>query len=302
MARRGGWRRWTGWWRSSVPGLWRLGLVLVGVFALPAAAGPDGVTYNRDIAPLLAANCQACHRDGEIAPFPLTSYDDAFSRRQKLLRTVERRKMPPWPPVPGHGDFVGERRLADADIARLRAWVEAGAPEGDPRDLPPPRTFPALWSAGDPDAVLAPASAFDVPSGDRDLYRCFVVPTAFAEDRFVSVAEFLPGDRRIVHHVIGYIDTTRAGRGARPRRARARLHLLRRAGLRRARGPRRLGARRSAHRDAGWRGHAPAGRRAPRAAGALPQSHRRHRARPHPRGPAFCPRDRGQARARSFPC
>jgi hypothetical protein len=191
-----------------VPGLWRLGLVLAGVFALPAAAGPDGVTYNRDIAPLLAANCQACHRDGEIAPFPLTSYDDAFSRRQKLLRTVELRKMPPWPPVPGHGDFVGERRLADADIARLRAWVEAGAPEGDPRDLPPPRTFPALWSAGDPDAVLAPASAFDVPSGDRDLYRCFVVPTAFAEDRFVSVAEFLPGDRRIVHHVIGYIDTT----------------------------------------------------------------------------------------------
>ena len=188
MVRRGGWRHgWTGWWRSSVPGLWRLGLVLVGVFALPAAAGPDGVTYNRDIAPFLAANCQACHRDGEIAPFPLTSYDDAYGRRQKIVRAVERRKMPPWPPVPGHGDFVGDRRLADAEIARLRAWVAAGAPEGDPRDLPPPRTFPAHWTAGDPDAVLAPASAFDVPSGDRDLYRCFVIPTAFAEDRFVSV-------------------------------------------------------------------------------------------------------------------
>ena len=121
-----------GWWRSSVPGLWRLGLVLVGVFALPAAAGPDGVTYSRDIAPLLAANCQACHRDGEIAPFPLTSYDDAYRRRQKLLRTVERRKMPPWPPVPGHGDFVGERRLADADIARLRAWDRGGGARGRP--------------------------------------------------------------------------------------------------------------------------------------------------------------------------
>jgi len=200
--------RWLGWWRSSGPGRWRLGLALVGVLALPAAAGPDGVTYSRDIAPLLATNCQACHRDGEIAPFPLTSYDDAYPRRQKLLRTVERRKMPPWPPVPGHGDFVGERRLADADIARLRAWVQAGAPEGDARDLPPPRAFPALWSAGDPDVVLVPAVAFDVPSADRDLYRCFVVPTAFAEDRYVSVAEYLPGDRRIVHHVLGYIETS----------------------------------------------------------------------------------------------
>ena len=187
---------------------WRVGLALVGVLALPAAAGPDGVTYRRDIAPLLAANCQACHRDGEIAPFPLTSYDDAYRRRHKLLRSVERRKMPPWPPVPGHGDFVGERRLAEADIARVRAWVQAGAPEGELRDLPPTPTFPALWAAGAPDVVLEPGTAFDVPSADRDLYRCFVVPTAFAEGRFVSLAEFLPGDRRIVHHVLGYVDTS----------------------------------------------------------------------------------------------
>jgi len=116
--------RWAGRSRSSGPGRWRLGLALAGVLALPAAAGPDGVTYSRDIAPLLATNCQGCHRDGEIAPFPLTSYDDAYRRRQKLLRTLERRKMPPWPPVPGHGDFIGDRRLADADIARLRAWVQ----------------------------------------------------------------------------------------------------------------------------------------------------------------------------------
>ena len=195
---------------------WRLALALAGVLALPAAAGPDGVTYRRDIAPLLAANCQACHRDGEIAPFPLTSYEEVYRQRHKVLRNVERRKMPPWPPVPGHGDFVGERRLADADIARLRAWVQAGAPEGDPRDPLLTPAFPALWSAGAPDVVLEPDTAFDVPSADRDLYRCFVVPTAFAEDRFVSVAEFLPGDRRIVHHVLGYIYM------GRPRRSTAR--------------------------------------------------------------------------------
>jgi mono/diheme cytochrome c family protein len=199
-------RRWRPGWAG-----WPTGLALAAVLALPAAGGPDGVTYSRDIAPLLAANCQSCHRDGEIAPFPLTGYDDAYRWRHKLLRNVERRKMPPWPPVPGHGDFEGERRLADADIQRLRAWVQAGAPEGDPRDLPPPRAFPALWSAGPPDVVLEPDASFDVSSADRDLYRCFVIPTAFAEDRYVSVAEYLPGDRRIVHHVIGYVDTSGHG-------------------------------------------------------------------------------------------
>ena len=183
-------------------------LLLAGVLAVPAAGGPDGVTYTRDIAPLLAQHCQSCHRDGEIAPFPLTSYDAAYARRNKILRTVERRKMPPWPPVTGHGDFIDERRLSDAEIARLRAWVTAGAPEGDPRDLPPPRVFPAQWTAGDPDVVLTPSVAYDVPAGDQDLYRCFVIPTAFAEDRYVVSAEFLPGDRRIVHHLLTFIDTS----------------------------------------------------------------------------------------------
>jgi mono/diheme cytochrome c family protein len=186
----------------------RVGLLLAGVLALPAVGGPDGVTYTRDIAPLLAEHCQSCHRDGEIAPFSLIRYDEAYRRRQKILRTVERRKMPPWPPVPDHGEFVEERRLTDAEIARLRAWVMAGAPEGTARDLPPPRVFPSLWTTGVPDVVLAPSVAYDVPAANQDLYRCFVIPTAFAEDRYVTSAEFLPGDRRIVHHVLTYIDTS----------------------------------------------------------------------------------------------
>jgi len=193
---------------TSRRGVLSLGLLFAGVLAVPAAGGPDGVTYSRDIAPLLAAHCQSCHRDGEIAPFSLASYDDAYRRRQRIVRSVERRKMPPWPPVAGHGDFLEDRRLGETEIARLRAWVAAGAPEGDRRDLPPPRVFPARWTAGDPDVVLAPGVAFDVPAGDRDLYRCFVIPTAFAEDRYVTSAEFLPGDRRVVHHVLTWVDTS----------------------------------------------------------------------------------------------
>jgi mono/diheme cytochrome c family protein len=187
--------------------------VLVGVSALaPALAGPEPVTFSNQIARLMQEHCQGCHRPADVAPFPLLSYADAQRERRKIRRMVETRKMPPWKPVPGFGDFVGSRRLADADIALLRAWVEAGAPEGDLRDLPPPRQFPDTWTLGAPDVVLTTDAGFAVPAGDRDLYHCFVVPTSFPEDRYLSAVEFVPGNRKIVHHVLTYLDT--AGRAA----------------------------------------------------------------------------------------
>ena len=168
------------------------------------------VTWSRDIAPVFQQHCQGCHRPGDIAPFPLLSYLDAYRERQKILRVVERRRMPPWKPVPGFGEFLDARRLSETEVASIRDWVAAGAPEGDPPDLPPARQWPETWTLGAPDAVLAPESAFEVPSSDRDLYRCFVIPTRFAEDRYLSAVEFAPGNRQIVHHVLTYLDTTGA--------------------------------------------------------------------------------------------
>jgi hypothetical protein len=168
------------------------------------------VTWSKDVAPIVQQHCQGCHRPGDIAPFPLVSYLDAYRQRQKVLRMVERRKMPPWKPVAGFGEFLDVRRLGESEIASIRDWVAAGAPEGDPKDLPPPRQWPDTWTLGAPDTVLAPESAFEVPSSDGDLYRCFVIPTRFAEDRYLSAVEFVPGNRKIVHHVLAYLDTTGA--------------------------------------------------------------------------------------------
>jgi mono/diheme cytochrome c family protein len=170
----------------------------------------NGVTWSKNIAPVLQQHCQGCHRPGNIAPFPLLSYDDAYRERQKILRVVERRRMPPWKPVPGFGEFLDARRLSEAEVASIRDWVAAGAPEGDQNDLPPARQWPGTWTLGAPDTVLAPEGAFEVPSSDRDLYRCFVIPTRFAEDRYLSAVEFAPGNRQIVHHVLTYLDTTGA--------------------------------------------------------------------------------------------
>src|SRR5262249_18540951 len=94
------------------------------------------------------------------------------------------------------------RRLAEADIALIEPWVAAGAPEGDRRDLPSPREFPRTWTLGPPDLELDPGVDFSVSSRDDDLYRCFTIPTRFAEERWVTGVEVIPGNRRIVHHVL----------------------------------------------------------------------------------------------------
>lgn len=173
----------------------------------PFAASENRVTFNREIVRLFQQHCQVCHRPGEAAPFSLMTYLDAYSWRRQIVLATESRKMPPWKPVAGHGDFAGVRRLSDSEIALIKRWVEGDAPEGDPGDRPPPREFPSGWSLGTPDLVLSPERTFEVPAGASDLYRCFTIPTSFKEDRWVSAIEVMPGNRKIVHHVLAFIDT-----------------------------------------------------------------------------------------------
>ena len=169
------------------------------------ASGP--VTFTRHIAPLLQRHCQECHRPESVAPFPLLTYDDAASRRAKIRKAVTARKMPPWKAVPGYGEFADVRRLSDEEIALVTRWVHDGAPEGDPRDLPPPRKFPTGWALGRPGAVLAMTKPFTIPARTRDIYRCFAVPiTIPGEWRFIRASEVLPGNRKVVHHVQTFLD------------------------------------------------------------------------------------------------
>jgi len=108
------------------------------VFAALLAAAASGATptFNREIAPILYRSCAGCHRPGEVAPFPLLTYQDA-AKRAKLIATVtESRYMPPWKAEPGYGHFLNERRLTDEQIAMLKDWAAQGAPEGDAADKP----------------------------------------------------------------------------------------------------------------------------------------------------------------------
>ena len=184
-------------------------LLLAAVLVLlPASAwAAETPTFNAEVAPILRERCQTCHRPGEHAPFSLLTYEDAVKRRDDIKDAVQARVMPPWKPVPGFGEFLESRRLTEGELTTLLRWLEAGTPEGDPAKRPPPREFPTGWTLGPPDHILEMDAAYTVKGRAGDVYRCFVLPTAFREDRWVTKVEFAPGDRKLVHHVLTYIDT-----------------------------------------------------------------------------------------------
>ena len=167
---------------------------------------PKIVTYNRDIAPILNANCVQCHRDGEIAPFSLMTYQTAAKHARQIARVTDERLMPPWKAQPGFGHFAEERRLSDREIATIAAWAKADAPAGDPADLPPPPVFTSEWVLGKPDVEAVMTEAFPVPAEGRDAYRVFSIPIDVPEDKYIIAFQFKPGATAVVHHALLYLD------------------------------------------------------------------------------------------------
>jgi peroxiredoxin len=169
------------------------------------------LTYYRDVLPILQEHCQACHRPGEVGPFSLMTYRQAVNLSEDIKGFTQSRRMPPWKPVAG-ADFHNQRKLTDRELATLAAWVDAGTPAGDARDAPPPRTFPEGWQLGTPDLVLTVPEDFQVGPTGNDLFRCFVLPTNLPEDKYVAAVEIRPGNRRILHHTLLFVDRTGQGR------------------------------------------------------------------------------------------
>lgn len=166
-------------------------------------------TYTRDISRIFQAKCQQCHREGDIAPFALDSYEVARDWAQDIKRVVNSGKMPPWKPVAGHGKFRGDFSLTEDEKIQINLWIDGGAEKGDDADLPEAKAPQGDWVNGEPDFVAQMAEPYEPPAG-KDMYRCFVLPTNFQETRWVTATDVLPGDRRSVHHVILYLDSTGA--------------------------------------------------------------------------------------------
>jgi mono/diheme cytochrome c family protein len=170
--------------------------------ARPKAA--DVPTFNRDIAPILYANCTTCHRPGEIAPMSLLSYEDARPWAKAMRDEVGAGVMPPWHADPKVGHFKNERRLTDEQRDLIVRWANGGAPRGNPNDLPPAPKYTDGWTIGEPDLVLAMPVEYRVPADGFVEYEYIEIPTNLTEDRWVQAFEVRPGNREVVHHVIAY--------------------------------------------------------------------------------------------------
>jgi hypothetical protein len=199
-------------------------VALAGCDAPPASGMPDGgdpggnsdagvgdggvppgreLTWYRDVLPIVQVQCQECHAAGGVAPFALETYAEARQLHTVMASAVAGRRMPPWMPDESCVSYTGSRRLSQAQIDTLVAWSNAGAPEGNPADAPPPPTR----GGGLPwvDATLNASADYTPTSNPTDDYRCLILDPALSQTRDVIGYDILPGVRAQVHHVILYI-------------------------------------------------------------------------------------------------
>jgi mono/diheme cytochrome c family protein len=180
--------------------------IFVAAFCVVAtASGPADakkVTFTKDVAPIFFNNCVQCHRPGEIAPMSLLSYKDARPWARSIKEKVTIGVMPPWHADPHIGEFANDRRLSQQQIETISTWVDQGAPEGNPKDLPPAPKFLDGWNIGKPDAVFYLPQEYNVPASGVVEYKYFKVATGFTEDKWIQAAEIRPGVRGVVHHII----------------------------------------------------------------------------------------------------
>ena len=175
------------------------------------AAAPT-TTFTRDVAPILNAKCVTCHRPGEVAPMALLTYQDVRPYARSIREKVATRQMPPWFADKSAGTFANDPSLTDAEIATISGWVEAGAPQGDLKDMPEPPQFTEGWQLGEPDQIIE-LPEIQIPAVGADYFPTPNIALDLKEDRWIRAIEIRPGNRQVTHHSVIFsasIDVMRA--------------------------------------------------------------------------------------------
>src|ERR1051326_13361 len=166
-----------------------------------SAAG--GVTFNKDVLPILQRNCQSCHRPGNIAPMSLLTYESARPWAKAMKAAVMSRRMPPWFADPQYGHFSNDQSMKQQDIDAIVQWVDGGALQGDPNDAPPAVQWPENGWTTKPDIVLkgVPYTVPAAPERNVIEWMTLMTPTGFTKDTWVTSVEIKPSELGVTHHI-----------------------------------------------------------------------------------------------------
>jgi mono/diheme cytochrome c family protein len=167
-----------------------------------SATAAEKATFSKDVAPIIFDNCVSCHRPGELAPMALRNYKDVRPWARGIKNAVTSKEMPPWFANPEHGSFKNDPTLTADEIATVVAWVDAGAPEGDPADLPELPAFTEGWALGEPDYIVE-LPEVTVPATGPDYYPDLsFTMNDLPEQRWIRAIEVRPGNRNVTHHSV----------------------------------------------------------------------------------------------------
>jgi hypothetical protein len=180
-------------------------------FLPPLSIQAQKISFYKDIQPILQKNCVVCHREGQIAPFPLLTYEDVSKRASFIKAVTETRFMPPNPADPSVSSFKNTKRLTQAEIDRIAQWVSEGKAKGKPaknKQTAKDKNEVGKDILRQADLVLSFQKPYTIPGDNREHFKVFVVPTNTTEDLYITGVDFLPENKKLAHHCRFMIDTT----------------------------------------------------------------------------------------------
>lgn len=192
----------------GLPGLLALGLGLGASQSAQSSTSKVAkeVTYAEHVAPIINAHCTSCHHEGAAGPFSLVGFESTKKQAANIVSATIDKRMPPWKAVHGYGEFQDENRLTDDQLSILKTWSESGSKRGDAKKEPKPQVFSNDWDLGKPEILLSASKPFKLEAEGEDVYRNFVFDLKNTEPVYVTAMDVKPGNRKVVHHIIGFLD------------------------------------------------------------------------------------------------
>jgi hypothetical protein len=163
------------------------------------------VTFSKQVAPIFQKRCEECHRANGAAPMSFTTFEEVRPWAKSIKEKVTSRQMPPFHATGPLGRYRDDPRLTDQEIDTIKAWVDAGAPKGNPKDSPPPRTWSSGWQLGEPDVLMTARRSFTLKASESDQYAFFVFDHVLPEDTWIRSIVTRPGNPKAVHHANTHI-------------------------------------------------------------------------------------------------